>query len=63
VKWNGATILGPSDFKRTSRIITVPVRILTDANPLDVRVDGEPGSELTIVVEPAAGSANSRSHP
>jgi hypothetical protein len=63
VRWNGATILSPADFKRTSRVISVPVRVLPDANPLEVRVDGEPGSELTIVIEPAANASSQVSPP
>jgi hypothetical protein len=49
VTLNGKEILGPADFKRNEHIYDVPVAV-ADENFLTVRLDGKPGSRITVLV-------------
>jgi hypothetical protein len=55
VALNGKDLLGPADFKRNQHVYDVPV-ILTTENQLTVRLDGNPGSKITVLVQKASAS-------
>lgn len=50
VTLNGTNVLGPSDFKRNQHAYDVPITLAADNN-LTVRLDGKPGSKITIVIQ------------
>jgi hypothetical protein len=50
VALNGKELLGPADFKRNQHVYDVPVT-LTSENNLTVRLDGKPGSRITVLIQ------------
>jgi hypothetical protein len=49
VALNGKDLLGPADFKRNQHVYDVPVALAQD-NSLTVRLDGKPGSKITVLI-------------
>ena len=49
VTLNGKDLLDPADFKRNQRVYDVPVALTPDNN-LTVRLDGKPGSKITVLI-------------
>ena len=52
---NGKELLGPADFKRNQHVYDVPVTLTTENN-LTVRLDGKPGSKITVLILKACPS-------
>ncbi len=55
VTLNGKALLGPADFKRNQHVYDVPVTLAAE-NILSVRLDGNPGSKITILIRSASSS-------
>jgi len=53
---NGTEVLGPDDFKRNQHTYDVPVTTGLQ-NTIRVRLDGDPGSSLTVLVGKPTSSA------
>jgi len=49
VTLDGKDLLGPADFKRNQHVYDVPVTLTAD-NTLSVRLDGKPGSKITVLI-------------
>lgn len=52
VTLNGKVLLGPPDFKRSQHVYDLPVTLASE-NTLAVRLDGNPGSKVTILIRKA----------
>jgi hypothetical protein len=55
VTLNGKDLLGAADFKRNQHVYDVPVTLLAENN-LAVRLDGKPGSTITVLILTASAS-------
>jgi hypothetical protein len=55
VTLNGKVLLGPDNFKRNQHVYDVSLTLAAD-NRLAVRLDGKPGSKITVLIVKAGGT-------
>lgn len=49
---NGAVVVGPEQLNQNVKSVSVPVKLSATGDTLAVKVNGEPGGEITVIVGP-----------